>query len=217
MRVYRSWGAGTIFADWVSAAAYRWGVSELAGTDIGCLGFADYAPELTAVSPRVPVHVRGATDLDFNGIISVQADSARPPIEPKLLEKILRDTSRVLFVALEGNIVVGWAKTHYWPRGVGSACAGHYLGGVTVAPSHRRQGVADALTAARLEWIRYRSADAWYIVNANNLASIDLHKRWGFEEVARSSRFHSTEFTGGTGILFHTVIDGDPNELGSSH
>jgi aminoglycoside 6'-N-acetyltransferase I len=138
-------------------------------------------------------------------------------MEPWLLDRILHDPNRQLLVALVDDIVVGWAKTHYWARGDGTARAGHYLGGITVAPSHRRKGIADALTARRLEWIRERAADAWYIVNASNLASIDLHKRWGFEEVARSSSFHGTEFAGGTGILFHAALEKDPTEPGSSH
>ena len=189
----------------------------MAGTEGANPGFADYVPESAAAAPRRPIHVRGATVLDFNGILAVQTESARPTMEPWLLEGILHDPNRLLLVALDDDIVVGWAKTHYWPRGDGTAGAGHYLGGVTVAPRHRRKGIADALTARRLKWIRNRAADAWYIASASNLASIALHKRWGFEEVARSSSFHGTEFTGGTGILFHAAIENDPIVPGSSH
>jgi hypothetical protein len=42
---------------------------------------------------------------------------------------------------------------------------------------------------------------AWFVVNARNRASIALHERWHFDEVARGGRFPSTTFTGGVGIL----------------
>ena len=192
-------------------------MSELAGTAGATSGFADYTPASPTPRSGLSFHVRNATDLDFDGIITVQADAARPPFEKGLLSDILQDTNRVILVALQGETVVGWAKTHYWPRDAGPAPAGHYLGGVTVTPRHRRQGVADELTACRLEWIHSRAANVWYFVNASNLASIDLHKRWGFEEVARGSRFHGIEFTDGTGILLHAVIDTNRIELVPSH
>ena len=183
-------------------------MSELSDIEGADLGFAAYVPELGAARPRRPIDVRSGTARDFRGILAVQHESARPAMKPWSLDEILRDPQRVLLVALEGDTVVGWSKTHYWSRGDGMAGAGHYLAGVTVSPTRRRTGIADALTAGRLEWIRNRASEAWYVANAMNLASIDLHRRWGFEEVARSSSFHGTEFAGGTGILFHLAIEG---------
>ena len=49
------------------------------------------------------------------------------------------------------------------------------IGGVPEAPEFQRQGIADALTAAHLHWIWKRSTNAWYVVNAQNLVSVDLH------------------------------------------
>jgi aminoglycoside 6'-N-acetyltransferase I len=98
--------------------------------------------------------------------------------------------------------IIGWGKTHFWSYADGPAPAGHYLGGVTVSPESRRQGIARALTQARLDWIWDRSDAAWYVVNPDNLASIELHRQWGFIEVARAARLHTTNFTGGTGLLF---------------
>ena len=100
-----------------------------------------------------------------------------------------------------GSAVVGWAKTHFHDCGAGRAPAGYYLGGITVAPDFRRQGVAAALTEKRLEWIWARTDEAWYVVNAGNAASLKLHQRWGFREVARGSGFHAVTFDGGEGLL----------------
>jgi aminoglycoside 6'-N-acetyltransferase I len=76
---------------------------------------------------------------------------------------------------------------------------------LTVAADHRRRGIGRALTGARLDWIWQRSHDAWFVVNALNTASIDLHRDWGFEEVARGESFHGIAFSGGEGILFHAT------------
>lgn len=39
------------------------------------------------------------------------------------------------------------------------------------------------------------------VVNATNGASIALHERHGFREVARGATFAGITFTGGTGVL----------------
>lgn len=114
---------------------------------------------------------------------------------------VISDPNRLVLVAEAGGTVVGWAKTHFWARGDGPARAGHYLGGVTVDPDWRRQGIGARLTQARLNWIWDRSPLAWYVVNAENSASIELHRRWGFAQVAKGRRFHTTAFDGGSGLL----------------
>ena len=114
----------------------------------------------------------------------------------------ISDTDRLVVVAeLEGSIV-GWAKTHHYDESSGSAPAGHYLGGVSVQPEFQHRGIASALTQARLDWIFERVSDAWFFTNGQNDASIALHARFGFTEVARASEFHDVTFDGGTGILF---------------
>ncbi|WP_343320448.1 hypothetical protein AAFM46_12870 [Arthrobacter sp. TMP15] len=65
----------------------------------------------------------------------------------------------------------------------------------------RRHGIARALTQARLDWSWERADSAWYIVDLSNRASIELHCQWGFAEVARAEKFHTTSFTGGVGLL----------------
>jgi aminoglycoside 6'-N-acetyltransferase I len=107
----------------------------------------------------------------------------------------------VLVVEVDGK-VVGWAKTHHYDEASDSAPAGHYLGGVNVHPDFQRRGIGSALTRARLDWIWDRAPDAWFVTNARNVASIELHARLGFTEIARANEFHGTTFEGGVGILF---------------
>lgn len=50
----------------------------------------------------------------------------------------------------------------------------------------------------------------FYLTNARNLVSIDLHRAFGFEEHTRDFVFPGAEFHGGTGILFGSVLDRTP-------
>jgi ribosomal protein S18 acetylase RimI-like enzyme len=100
---------------------------------------------------------------------------------------------------------LGWGKTHFQDHDDGAAPKGHYLGGLTVRPDCRRSGIETALTQARLDWIWRRAPEAWYVVNAANLASIELHRPWGFVEVASASSFHTTTFDGVVGILMRAA------------
>lgn len=118
------------------------------------------------------------------------------------------DPDRHIVVAVAEGSVIGWAKTHLWDHSNGAAPSGHYLGGVTVLPRWRRQGIAVALTEVRLEWISERAENAWYVVNARNEASIQLHRRWNFAEVARGLKFHTTTFEGGVGVLMWASCKG---------
>lgn len=153
------------------------------------------------------VLVRQASPADIPAIHRIQLESALPSSGHARLEAAMEDPDRLVLVAtlqvdgVDGRIA-GWAKTHFWHEGDGPAPAGHYLGGVAVAPTSRGRGVGRTLTQARLEWIWPRSAEAWYVTNARNTASIALHRRYGFEEVARAARFHTTTFEGGAGILW---------------
>lgn len=96
-------------------------------------------------------------------------------------------SDRVVLVAVAGGEVIGVAKTHFHPDPEGRSPAGHYLGGVVVAPGFRRRGVGSALTLARLEWIWSRASIAHYFANEHNTASIRMHDALGFRLVARLS------------------------------
>lgn len=161
---------------------------------------------------------RQAREADVPGIVAVELAADRTP--PALagnfgagIRAAIADPSRLVLVteassslSTEGGAaVVGWAKTHHWDYADGAAPAGHYLGGVTVEPEFRRNGVAAQLTQARLEWIWNRSEAAWYVVNARNEASLALHRRWGFREVARGPSFHTVTFDVGEGLLLKAL------------
>ncbi len=109
-----------------------------------------------------------------------------------------------MLVAVTQGEVVGVAKTHLHPHPDGGAPAGHYLGGVVVAPGFRRRGVGSALTRARLEWIWSRASTAYYFTNEHNTASIRMHETlgFGFRPVVRSSKIRGvTADDGRSGLI----------------
>ncbi|HEY3575721.1 MAG TPA: GNAT family N-acetyltransferase [Arthrobacter sp.] len=138
--------------------------------------------------------------------MTIGIEASRIAGNPSTITDPISDPDRHIVVAVTGGSIVGWAKTHLWNYADDQAPAGHYLGGVTVLPQWRRRGIAAALTEARLAWISEREREAWYVVNARNTASIELHRRWNFVEVARGPKFHTTTFEGGMGFLMRANL-----------
>ena len=159
--------------------------------------------EPAAAHPTHPVTVRAATPDDVGAVSAVKADAglADSPGAARALHEAIADPDRLVVVAVLGDVVVGWAKTHRYPDADGPAPAGHHLAGLAVTPAARRLGAGTLLTQARLDWIRARADTALYFTNARNAASLALHARWGFVEVARGAAFRGVPFAGGTGIL----------------
>ncbi|MFK0041440.1 GNAT family N-acetyltransferase [Paenarthrobacter sp. NPDC090517] len=162
--------------------------------------------------------IRPASQADVPGIIAVDIAAGRTSQAladrfAASLSAAVADHARLVVVAESqdganiggGTGVVGWAKTHHWDYDHGPALSGHYLGGVTVRPGLRRLGVAAELTGARMAWIWERADHAWYAVNALNEASLALHRKWGFREVARGPGFHTVTFDGGEGVLLQAA------------
>lgn len=147
----------------------------LAGSNEGAFRLAQYA---------VAMQIRESTLDDLGHVNAVCDASARTRWTS---EMVAPRGDRVVLVAVTQGEVVGVAKTHLHPDPEGSAPAGHYLGGVVVAPGFRRRGVGSALTRARLKWIWSRAPIAYYFTNEHNTASIRMHESLGFRLVARFS------------------------------
>jgi len=153
--------------------------------------------------------VRVATPADLDGILEVQRRSPGRSTSAQFRESVgqtIDDATSLVLVAEAPDGPVGWAMTRHFDTPDGLAPAGHYLMGVTVAPAFRRRGIGAALVRERLAWVAGRDAQALFFTNIRNYASIALHERFGFVEVARASHFRGVPFDGGEGVLFRTDL-----------
>ena len=148
--------------------------------------------------------IRVATPSDLAACYGISRGLSNDP--PTNLEQDLLDPDRLLVVAERDDAVVGYGRGALWTADPEDGRDGYYLVGIAVDPDHRRRGVALALTRARMLWIAGRADEAWYFTNAANVASIALHDRFGFREVARSSSFRGVHFDDGQGILYRAHI-----------
>lgn len=81
--------------------------------------------------------------------------------------------------------------------------AGWYLMGLCVTPAWRRHGLGHEITRTRLAALETSSQEVYYFVNSLNQASIALHQKLGFKEIASDIWFPGVSFTeGGKGLLF---------------
>ncbi len=124
----------------------------------------------------------------------------------EVLLREVEDLEHRLVVAEVDDMIVGYGRAGVFEpepdAAADTAPRGYYLTGVFVRLDQRRGGIGAALTQARLDWIGERADEAWFFANARNVASIELHLRFGFEEVTRRFSFPGLTFDGGEGILF---------------
>ena len=99
-----------------------------------------------------------------------------------LTRSVTAPNRHVMFVAFEGEVILG---TTYGLLDHEKSDAGR-LGGMWVAPSHRRQGVGHALLTAVLVWARERGlkrVGLWAPVSEP--AAVALYARAGFKATGR--------------------------------
>lgn len=126
-------------------------------------------------------------------------------------QKHVAKPRNALFVAADPQgEIVGYARISWVNRPSNApddaVPAGYYLGGMVVDDRFRRRGIGARLTRERMKFIAERAADAWYLVNQNNRASIDLHLEFGFHEATREFTFPGVVMDGPGGILCHARL-----------
>jgi len=164
--------------------------------------FEEYDPQVHGVEDASVV-VRHAGSDDAAAIATV--DATREPRPPSHLDWVVAQLARgdaIHVVAECHGQVVGASAVKVWPEHA-DAPAGWYVSGITVMPSWRRRRVGDRMLALELAGVDRLHEPTWSVVNARNGASLDLHARHGFVEVARAAAFAGITFTGGTGLLLH--------------
>ncbi|WP_168796585.1 GNAT family N-acetyltransferase [Arthrobacter echini] len=142
--------------------------------------------------------IRAAPPHDGEQVRNISTASGRDSWNPSVL---VVAPGRLVVVAEVAGELVGAAKTHFHGRPDGDVPAGRYLGGVMVTPAHRRQGVAFALTQARLEWIYSYTDCAYYFANEHNTASIRLHEQFCFHPLGSFAEIHGVTADNGRSKL----------------
>jgi aminoglycoside 6'-N-acetyltransferase I len=169
------------------------------------------------IAGRCGVSIRTAASLDLEPSVALACQAARErgaEIWRDALSGDIEQRQRLLLVADIAGKVVGYGRARLFRHPpdppADTAPEGYYLTGVFVHPDWRRSGIGAALVEARLLWIAERAHEAWFFANARNIASIELHRRFGFEEITRHFSFLRLTFDGGEGILFRSRLGALP-------
>lgn len=183
--------------------------------------FAAYQPRRSGDEPRAPLSglvIRPSLlpDRDALAEIAWQRNGGELASYVQRFDRDLSNHGKPLdalwLTAEAQGRIVAYAKVSFFeppvPGPVNVAPGGYYFGGVTVRPEFRRRGIGHELTRQRLEWIARRAREAYYFVNAQNRASIDLHAAFGFVELTRDFFIPGASFVGGEGILFRAELHG---------
>jgi uncharacterized protein YhfF/ribosomal protein S18 acetylase RimI-like enzyme len=190
--------------------------------------FAEYRPGPQRRRPAVlslELQARPAKATDLEALARIATEQEGLPRAEALhtLQSCFAQATELelplLWVAQWQEELLGFAKLRHfqWPTDTpeadlrSQAPPGWYLDGVMVASRYRRLGVGKALSQARLNWLRSQPCDSvYYWVEAQNLASIDLHRAFGFVEISRDCVFPGRSFVGGQGILFKADLPPEP-------
>lgn len=168
--------------------------------------FATYEPRLGSPEPAVRVATRAAVPTDTLALAGVM--SVRGGVVEDYLDRAERLIARlpVLLIAEVDGVAAGWCGIQRYPIMPGEDPQ-WLVAGLTVVPGQRRRGIASQLLGDCLVSVDglVRGVPVFSVVNAGNRASVDLHAKLGFIEVARAGAFAGIEFTGGEGVLLRRL------------
>ncbi|MEM3703466.1 MAG: GNAT family N-acetyltransferase [Candidatus Bathyarchaeia archaeon] len=151
----------------------------------------------------VDVKIRHANEEDLQEIVKLSKklgrdesamDSMISPLpsefqSPSWILKNIKGENTVVFVAeVEGKIVgysLGWVSQPWAYKGKRG-----YICDCFVEMSYRRRGIGKALVKAMLEWFMAKGVDCVEAdVYSNNIPSLKMFKKLGFEEIFKRLRF----------------------------
>ena len=107
-------------------------------------------------------------------------------------EQDLANPQRLFLDATVNDLVVGYGHTTFHTDaledGAKSSPTGYFLSGLLISPAHRRQGLGERLTVARIDEMRQVTNVIYYLAEPDNLATIELHSRLGFQRIGSVER-----------------------------
>ncbi len=173
--------------------------------------FVPYRPDAHGDPIAVTIRELVGADVEACAAIATERNGGHRDAWAAALSGGLGSPDHGGFVAVVDGDVVGYATAGWLSPHAGGgrrAPDGWYLTGLTVATGFRRRGIGRALTLARLDWLRGRASEVWYFAAATNLASLDLHRALGFEDVTVDFEIAGVGFTGGVGVLCRLPMGG---------
>ena len=145
------------------------------------------------------MEIREATLTDLPAVNAICDARGRPHWKAEAFD---HSGDRAILAAAVRGEIVGMAKTHFHGEPDADVPAGHFLGGIEVAPDFRRRRIGSALTRARMDWIWARATSVFYFANEHNTASIAMHEALGFRPVGRFPSIHGvTADHGRSGLI----------------
>ncbi len=113
---------------------------------------------------------------------NVAPDVFDDPVIPQVTEQFLNDPRHHLAVAIDGNLVVGFASgVHYLHPD--KPHPEFWINEVGVAPTHQAQGLGKALMRSLLAVAQSLGcAEAWVLTERNNEPAMRLYKAIGGDE-----------------------------------
>ncbi len=178
--------------------------------------YADFEPERPRTEHFGPEVVRKARPADAEAITALtcarhdlEESVVRPRIDGELAGLTTGEPSCV-FVAEIGHHLVGFGRAREMQHARDNLPIalpeGWYLTGVIVDPDWRRRGLGAALTSARLAWLRRRTDAAYYVASRENRASIQLHRTFGFHEIARGFDYPRAGLDAGRSAAYELLL-----------
>ena len=129
--------------------------------------------------------IRAAAEDDITRILEIEHESITPPwTHGGLLGEIYNGDS-FFALALDGKMIMGFIILR-------RAADEGELYQIAVDRARRRQGVADALMKAALEWARDCGINAIYLeVRKSNEAAVKLYQKHGFKKKGRRKDYYA--------------------------
>ena len=138
--------------------------------------------------------IRKATSNDMVACALLISDHVSGDLEEwqSQFEQDLANPQRLFLVATVDDSVVGYGHTTFHSETLEdeakSIPAGYFLSGLLISPEHRRQGLGELLTVARIDEMRRVANVIYYRAEPDNLATIELHSRLGFQRIGSVER-----------------------------
>lgn len=130
--------------------------------------------------------IRAMSESDLDEIIAIEKKSFADPWSQRLFRETLLFPHSVNFVLESpGGEVVGYLNLYL------IAQEGHLLN-LAIHPAWRRQGLATAMLAHTIQYLRQRQALQLFLeVREKNQSAIRLYRKLGFEVVGKRKKYYA--------------------------